>query len=113
LDVLAFLKRIESADPNAPDISEDETNANWGHYQFTAGGMTCTTALSTWNEIGALVACKLIAAAFKTCMVARQICFKRGIQVGSEALLSNAYLRNLVESLWIAKNKAFSDVCYL
>jgi hypothetical protein len=96
--VSAFLERIESADPNAPDISEDDTDANWGHYQFTAGNLRCSTVLSSWDEIGATTAKKLIAAALKTCQVARHICFEHG--VNASGYLSDAYLQTLIQSLW-------------
>jgi hypothetical protein len=102
--VAAFLERLESADPNAPDISEDDTNACWGHQQFTAGDMRCQTVLVSWHEIGALMACKLVAVAIKTCKVARHICFERGIE--SASYLSDAYLQNIVELLWSLKEKA-------
>ena len=67
LDVVAFLNRIDSADPNSPDLSEDNTDTGWGHCQFTAGNMQCTTVLLSWDKIGVPMARKLIAAAIKTC----------------------------------------------
>lgn len=107
-NVSAFLERIESADPNSPDLSEDDMNGNWGHYQFTAGSMRCATVLQSWDEIGKATACKLLAAAIKTCKVARFVCFTRGIEVGS--YLSDAYLQTLVESLWAARQKATRSI---
>ncbi|KAF8870850.1 hypothetical protein BD779DRAFT_1454814, partial [Infundibulicybe gibba] len=98
-DVAALLTRIENADPNSSEYSEDETGANWGHHQFTAGGLTCHSALLSWRSVGNVeMACRLIAAAIKTYRVARHICFKRGTTEGS--YLSRAYLQNLVERLW-------------
>ena len=35
-DMVAFLDRIENANANSPDISNDNNNPSWGHYQFTA-----------------------------------------------------------------------------
>jgi hypothetical protein len=107
-NVSAFLERIESANPNAPDLLEDDMNGNWGHYQFTAGSMRCATVLQFWDEIGTSTACKLFAAALKTCKVARFVCFTRGIEVGS--YLSDAYLQTLVESLWAARQKAMRSI---
>jgi len=106
--VTAFLERIESADPNDSNFSGDDINANWGHDQFTAGSMTCSTVLTSWDHIGVATACKLIAAALKTCRAARHICFERGIEV--ESYLSDMYLQTLVESLWTVKEKAARDV---
>ncbi|KAF8878950.1 hypothetical protein BD779DRAFT_1474568 [Infundibulicybe gibba] len=91
-EVLEFIARINDADPNTFDEeSEDETNANWGHYQFTAGGINCRIGNTE-------TACRLIAAALKTCRIARHICIKRGIQ--STNFLSDAYLQNTIEILW-------------
>ncbi|KAI0044239.1 hypothetical protein FA95DRAFT_1625999 [Auriscalpium vulgare] len=97
-NVMSFLERIENADPNAADIDEDNTNANWGHRQFTAGGLTCTTVLTLWSAVGNTnIAYRLIAAALRTCKVARHLCFKR--QLKPDAFLSDAYLSNIVEQL--------------
>jgi hypothetical protein len=100
-DVAAFLERIESADPDSPDFSEDDQNQSWGHWQFTSGNMTCSTVLTSWDHIGITTARRLIAAAVKTCKVARHICFERGIN--SSSYLSDAYLENVVELLWKLK----------
>jgi hypothetical protein len=98
-DVVAFLDRIEHADPNAPDLSEDDDNTSWGHHQFTAGSLTCRTVLTSWDCIGNIaVACKLIAAAIKTCKVARHLCFSRNIKASN--FLSDIYLSSIVELLW-------------
>src|SRR4051794_129061 len=57
---IAFISRIEQADPNSLEISEDNTNANWGHSQFTAGKMTCRSVLTSWDSIGnTSTACRL------------------------------------------------------
>jgi hypothetical protein len=44
-DVIALLNRLDSADPDAPDIDNDDSNKNWGHAQFTAGGLTIQSSL--------------------------------------------------------------------
>ena len=112
-DVLAFIGRIEGADPNSPAISEDDTNESWGHYQYTASALTCTTVLTSWDSIGNIdTACRLIAAAIKTCKVARHLCFARHISPAS--YLSDIYLQNIVElllQLWSAMdgNKVRSE----
>ncbi|KAF8867498.1 hypothetical protein BD779DRAFT_1483283 [Infundibulicybe gibba] len=98
-DVMALLTWIENADPNSDEFSEDDSNGSWGHYQFTAGGLTCTSALLNWRSIGNTeTACRLIAAALKTCKIARHVCFNRDIEVNS--FLSDAYLENVIEKLW-------------
>jgi hypothetical protein len=95
----AFLERIETADPNSPDLSDDDNNESWGHYQFTSGQMTCSSVLTSWSSVGGTKgACRLIAAAIKTCKVARHICFSRAIEPTS--YLSDVYLELVVGSLW-------------
>lgn len=98
-NLLSFLTWIETADPNSTDFSEDDTNASWGHSQFTTGNLTWSTVLISWSDVGNCgVACQLIAAAIKTCKVARHLCFERQILPGS--YLSNIYLEQIVEVLW-------------
>ncbi|KAJ3513008.1 hypothetical protein NLJ89_g3197 [Agrocybe chaxingu] len=83
-DMQSFLSRIESTDPNSLDVSEDETNTNWGHWQLTSGG--CPTA------------CRLIAASVKTCKVARQLCVER--KISATSFISDIYLQHIVSWLW-------------
>jgi hypothetical protein len=98
-DFTTFLERIKNANPNDPNLSEDDSNASWGHYQFTGGHLTCSTVLTSWDVVGSCSnACDLIAAALKTCKVARQLCFERNIEVTS--YLSDIYLENVVSKLW-------------
>jgi hypothetical protein len=104
-DMVAFLNRVEGFDPNAPDIAEDDNNAGWGHYQFTSGALTCANVLTSWQDIGNTdVACRLIAAAIKTCKVARHLCFSRNIHPNS--YLSDAYLTRVIDLLWTSWNDA-------
>ncbi|KIM72114.1 hypothetical protein PILCRDRAFT_93588 [Piloderma croceum F 1598] len=51
-DIIGFLNRIKNADPHSPDISDDDKNESWGHYQFTATTLTCMTVLILWDSIG-------------------------------------------------------------
>lgn len=96
---IVFLSRIDDADPNSSEFSEDDSNACWGHSQFCSGGLTCSSVLTSWRDVGSVkMACKLIAAAVKTCKVARHVCSCRGIDSGS--YLSDAYLQNIIEKLW-------------
>jgi len=65
-----FLSWIENTDPGDPSLSKDDTGSCWGHYQFTSGGMRITSVMQSWDCVrGTAVACKLIAAAIKTCKV--------------------------------------------
>ena len=94
-----FLARIKDADSSSPDISEDDNGSNWGHLQFTAGSMTITTILQSWEAVASTeMARRLIAAAIKTCKAVRCICLEQGIR--TTTYLSDMYLRNLVEVLW-------------
>ncbi|KAF9467393.1 hypothetical protein BDZ94DRAFT_1249234 [Collybia nuda] len=97
-EVLAFISRIENADPNCLELDEDNTNAGWGRRQFTAGFQTVASVLVSWDVIGSVAsACRLISASIKTCRVARHICRERGIQ--AESFMSDVYLDRVVETL--------------
>ena len=94
-----FLERIKNANPNDPNLSEDDSDASWGHYQFTGGQLKISTVLTSWDVVGSCSnACDLIAAALKTCKVARHLCFEHGVEVTS--YLSDIYLGNVVSTLW-------------
>jgi len=68
VNVTMLLERIKSADPNSPDIDEDDRGQNWGHNQFTVGDLTLTTSLTSWQDIRSVgTAFELVAAAIKTC----------------------------------------------
>lgn len=109
-NVLALLDQLETADPNSPEIQEDDANANWGHHQFAGSSLTISTALESWASIGTTaVACRLIAASIKTCKVARYVCLKR--QIKASSYLSDAYLENLLERLWSLWQQA-GAVCF-
>lgn len=98
--VIAFVQRIEDANPGA-ELEDDNENEGWGHYQFTAGNLTCSTVLCDWESIGnTSTACRLIAAAIKTCKVARAMCELRGVQPTS--YLSDMYLNIVIDHIWNA-----------
>jgi len=97
--VLQFVERIENTDPEAADIDEDHTNAGWGHQQYVGGNMTCSTVLESWEHIGNVkTAYRLLAAALKTCQVARHLCFVN--KISTTGFLGDAYLREIVGLLW-------------
>jgi len=110
-DMTSFIHRIEDADPNSSAISEDDSNQNWGHYQFTGGSMTCSSVLASWESIGSTnSACALIAAAIKTCRVARYLCTQHGIT--ADSYLSDHYLEQVFERILVAWKDA-SGVSHL
>ena len=99
-NVIKFLSRLDNADPNSTEYSEEDLGACWGHRQFTSGNLTCSSVLTSWREVGSVeMACKLIAAAIKTCKVARHISIHRGMDT-ELYYLSDAYLENMIERLW-------------
>jgi hypothetical protein len=94
-ELVAFLECAEHADPNSPDISEDDKGASWGHYQLSGS----SDLLAQWHNIGNIgIACRLIAIAIKTCKVARHLCFVQ--QTNPSAYLCDIYLSNIINSLW-------------
>ena len=102
-NVTTLLERVQSADPGSPDIDEDELGQSWGHQQFTAGGITPTSSLTSWNEVGNVeTAFKLIAAALKTCQEARLLCANAGTPKTS-GYISDVFLEQIltyIESCW-------------
>lgn len=104
-DVAAFITRIEEADPNSASLSEDDMGVSWGHYQFSAGALTCSSVLKSWASVGNnMTACRLIAAAVKTCKVARHVCGQQSILPTS--YLADSYLERVIDLLWAAWDKA-------
>ncbi|KAF8263928.1 hypothetical protein EI94DRAFT_1595124 [Lactarius quietus] len=62
--VATLLERVQSVDPSSPDIDEDNVSQSWGHYQFMAGGLSPSSSLTSWQNIGNIAtAFKLVAAA--------------------------------------------------
>lgn len=98
-NVATLLERIESADPSSPDIDEDNMGQSWGHYQFTAGGLSPSSSLTTWQDVGSVAtALKLVAAALKTCREARLMCANAGAST-SVGFISDVYLEKTLECL--------------
>ncbi|KAH9043909.1 hypothetical protein EDB85DRAFT_1885415 [Lactarius pseudohatsudake] len=96
--VAALLDQLDSADPDAPDVDDDNSNENWGHAQFTAGGLTIRSALVDWKSVGNIsTVFKLITATVRTCKVARALCTTRGWS--STTYLADNYLKLLFEQL--------------
>jgi hypothetical protein len=97
-DIAVLLDQINTADPNLPDIDKDDSNENWGHAQFTAGGLTIQSTLVDWEAVGSnSMAFKLIAATIRTCKVARAVCSVKGL--APKVFLADDYLELLLEQL--------------
>ena len=97
--VTALLECVECADPDSLDIDEDNKGQTWGHYQFTAGGISPSSSLTTWQDVGSVaVAFRLVAAALKTCQEARQMCASVGMPTSS-GYISDVYLKQTLERL--------------
>jgi hypothetical protein len=113
-DVMALLDRLKSDDPDSPDVDEDNSNENWGHASFTAGGLTIRSALVDWEAVGSTsTAFKLIAAAVRVCKVARALCAARGRS--PTAYLADNYLELLLEQLqscWEGAQVSTSQISY-
>lgn len=106
------MTRIEKADPNDTAIDEDNKGVGWGHYQFTAGSMTCGSVMQSWADIGNTdTACKLIAAAIRTCKVARYVCEK--MKVEATSYISDMYLGRVIETLWDLWKRAGAVRCFV
>ena len=114
-NVTTLLERIQSADPTSPDIDEDNKGQSWGHYQFTAGGLTLSYSLTTWQDIGSIAtAFKLVAAALKTCREARLTCKDAGVST-TVGFISDVYLEKTLESLescWVGAGGVSSSILW-
>jgi hypothetical protein len=98
-NILSLLERVQSADPSSSDIDEDNMGQSWGHYQFTAGGLTLTSSLTSWQDIGSVaIAFKLVAAALKTCQEARLMCTNAGLST-TGGFVSDIYLEKTLDGL--------------
>ena len=97
--MLAFLDWIENANANSPDISNDDNDASWGHFQFMASSLMCKSVLLLWSNVGSIsFACQLITAVIKTSRVAWHLCHSK--QLKPTSFLSDIYLSNIVKLLW-------------
>ena len=73
--VKTILKHLESADLGSPDIKEEDVYQSWGHYQFTASGVSPSSLPTSWKSIGIVPTMfKLVAATLKTCHEAWLMC---------------------------------------
>ncbi|TEB20526.1 hypothetical protein FA13DRAFT_1644519, partial [Coprinellus micaceus] len=96
-DTLAYLKQLEDAD--MPDLSEDDDNEAWGHYQYRANGLTPVLVLKDWTTIGnTTIAYRLLAASIRTSRVARYLVNVRKRK--AQQYTSDAYIDIIVSKLW-------------
>jgi hypothetical protein len=97
--VAMLLEHVQSADPGSPDMDEDNMGLGWGHYQFTAGGVSPESSLTSWQDIGSVATSfKLVAAALKTCQEARLMCANtRTLKTGG--YISDVYLEQVLQCL--------------
>ncbi|KAI9430019.1 hypothetical protein H4582DRAFT_2064265 [Lactarius indigo] len=73
-NIMTLLEQVQFADPGSPDIDKDNMCLSWGHDLFTAGGVSLSSSLTTWENVGSVAtAFKLVAAALKMCQEARLI----------------------------------------
>ncbi|KAM6496548.1 hypothetical protein JOM56_007021 [Amanita muscaria] len=104
-DVKGFLCRLETADPNDPSIDDDEKGLAWGHCQFTANPVPWRSVFASWGSIGKPAnACLVIAAAMRTCSVARHV-YYQGSEASEASFTADMYLQELTElilEVWIS-----------
>ncbi|KAH8979001.1 hypothetical protein EDB92DRAFT_1906509 [Lactarius akahatsu] len=97
--VTTLLEHVQSTVPSSPDIDEDNMYESWGHYQFTAGGISLASSLTSWEKVGSVTtAFKLVAAAIKTCREARLMCLNAGI-LKTSGFISDVYLEKILDCL--------------
>ncbi|KAH9024041.1 hypothetical protein EDB83DRAFT_2320137 [Lactarius deliciosus] len=99
INVTALLERVQFADLGSLDIDEDNTCQSWGHDLFTAGGISLSSSLTTWEDVGSIAtAFKLVAAALKMCQEARLMCVNTGTPK-IDGFISDIYLKKILECL--------------
>ena len=90
---------LQSTDPCSLEINEHNGNIDWGHNQFTAGGLSPSNLLTRWQDVGsASMAFQLVAAAIKTCQEAGLMCANTG-SLKTTGYVSNVYLAQVLELL--------------
>ena len=109
--VKTILEHLESADLGSPDIEEDDVYQSWGHYQFTAGGISLSSSLTSWQSIGNVpTVFKLVEATLKTCHKAQLMCADtRMTEKGG--YINDIYLEQILEYLekcWVSAGRVHS-----
>ena len=97
--VTTLLERIQFADLALPDIDEDNVGQSWGHYQFTAGGVSPSSSLTSWEVVGNVAtAFKLVAAGLKTCQDVRTMCVNTGT-LQTAGFVSDIFFKQILDLL--------------
>jgi hypothetical protein len=113
LKVVMLLERVQFADPGSSEFDEDNLGQSWGHYQFTAGGISPNSVLTTWQDFGSVAnAFKLVAATLKTCQDARAMCTKAGM-LETSGFISDVYLDQILTHLkecWVGAGRVRIDL---
>ena len=103
--VLTLLEHVQHAHPGSPEIDKDNKYLGWGHDQFMAGGITLSTSLTCWQDVGNVsTAFKLAAAAIKMCREDRLMCANAGTPKKT-GFISDVYLVQILELLekcWVS-----------
>ena len=98
INITTLLKNILTADPGSPDFDEDNWGLGWGHYQFTAGGISPSSVLTTWQDISNMATSfNLVAATLKTCQDAQTMCDAETLK--KSGFISDVYLTETLNSL--------------
>ncbi|KAH9026117.1 hypothetical protein EDB85DRAFT_1893535 [Lactarius pseudohatsudake] len=102
--VMTLFNCVQFSGPSLPDIDRDNVCQGWGHEQFTAGGVTLLSSLTSWQEVGNVATTlKLVAATIKTCQEARSMC-ENARTPKMSGFISNVYLKKTLkclESCWV------------
>ncbi|KAI9437506.1 hypothetical protein H4582DRAFT_2057868 [Lactarius indigo] len=110
-NVTTLLERVQFADPGSPDINEDNMCLSWGHDLFTAGGVSPSSSLTTWENVGSVATTfKLVAAALKMCQEVWLMCVNVGTPKTS-GFISDVYLEKILECLqncWVGAGGAIT-----
>ncbi|KAF8264716.1 hypothetical protein EI94DRAFT_1703023 [Lactarius quietus] len=112
--VTVLLEQVQFSDPALPDIDEDNVGQSWGHYQFTAGGISPSSLLTSWEDVGNVAtAFKLVAAGLKTCQEAQTMCMNAG-RPKTAGFISDIYLEQILDHLekcWTDTGGTLSSQC--
>ena len=98
-NVTTLLKRVQSADPGSPDVDKEEMGVSWGHELFMAGGISLSSSLASWQDIGSVeTAFMLVAAAIKTSQEVCLMCANARTPK-TAGYISDVYLEKILESI--------------
>lgn len=103
-----LLASIDAADPDEGIYEEDDTNGEWGHYQFRHGLNGFSFQGINWCHVGnTATACHVLASTIKSCKVARHLCHRNNIK--TQSFLADIYLKTIVENLSIGMEEILKE----